>query len=433
MKAPRISQSFASNQTLAVAMAFVGLLVGAGFATGKEMMQYFISFGSIGLWGVLICGIFMIITGAVVVQTGSYFLANEHGHVFKNLAHPRVSKLLDISVSATMATMGMMMLAGAGSSFNQSFGLPAWLGSLALAVVVYFVCLLDAERVSTIIGVVTPMMIVAVFIVFFWTIFNIPDGWTMAAASEIGKTEAAPVSPWWWSAINCAGMTLMCAIGMSLVIGGSYTNMRNVAFGGMLGGVILMVMMALETIILFIRVEDARGKDIPMTAVVDQIHPVAGTVLALIILVMIFNTALGDFYAFSKRVDVTLPTHPKLNLAVILGVCWAISLFGFGSLIKVVFPILGYIGTVMAVVFVAWRIRWSHLIKGERERRERIRQLTRIYLHPDFHRDHSLELHHEAGQSEAATDKLLVTIAKEERQNLDKVEEEMKDADPQDH
>ena len=29
-----------------VALAFVGLIVGAGFATGQEMIQYFTSFGA---------------------------------------------------------------------------------------------------------------------------------------------------------------------------------------------------------------------------------------------------------------------------------------------------------------------------------------------------------------------------------------------------
>ena len=33
-----------------VALAFVGLIVGAGFATGQEMIQYFTSFGAVGIY-----------------------------------------------------------------------------------------------------------------------------------------------------------------------------------------------------------------------------------------------------------------------------------------------------------------------------------------------------------------------------------------------
>lgn len=407
------------KQIMTVALAFVGLLVGAGFATGKEMMQYFISLGSVGLWGVAVTAIMMVVFGAVVLQVGCYFLADEHGHVFKNVAHPRVSWILDLSVSLTMATMGVVMLAGAGSTLKQAFGLPAWIGSLGLAIIVYFVCFLDADHVSKVIGVVTPLMIVAVIITFVWTLFHIPENFSIEAANEIAIKEPSPVSPWWWSAINCAGMTLMCAVGMSLVIGGTHSKLRNVALGGVIGGVILGVMMALVSITLFINIEAAAGMDVPMAAVVNAINPICGTILTIIILIMIFNTALGDFYAFSRRIDVALPTHPKLNLAVILGIGFVISLFGFGPIIQIVFPILGYIGMVIGVMFVAWRIRWSHLIKGEKERRNRIRALTRVYIHPNMHANTTLEIRRELRKSAADDEKLFQQVAEEEKENLD--------------
>lgn len=415
------------KQSMSIAMAFVGLLIGAGFATGKEMMQYFVSFGSTGIWGLVVTGVIMVIFGAVVLQIGSYFLADEHGAVLKNVAHPRLSWLLDAAVSITMAAMGMMMLAGAGSTFQQSFGIPAWLGSLLMAVVVYFVCFLDPDKVSKVIGAVTPLMIVAIIAVFIYTLTHIPSDFSIAATNEIARQEPSPVQPWWWSAVNYSGMNLICAVGMSLVIGGSYTKLRDVAVGGMIGGIILTIMLAFETVVLFLNVDIAAGTDIPMAAIVGEIHPLAGVVISALILVMIFNTALGDVYAFSRRVNVLAPTRPKINLFVILFISWAISLVGFGSLIQIIFPILGYIGMLIGVVFVAWRIRWSGLISGEKARRNRIRQLTRAHIHPDIYVDNSLELNHELEASEADNDKLLATVADEERPNLDLDAEEYKE------
>ena len=206
---------------------------------------------------------------------------------------------------------------------------------------------------------------------------------------------------------------------MSLVIGGTHTKLRDVGIGGLIGGSIIGIMMLMETVTLFINVKDAGGKDIPMASVTHAINPAAGIILQIIILIMIFNTALGDFYAFSRRIDVALPTHPKINLAVILTVCWAISLFGFGPLIQVVFPILGYLGTFVGIVFIAWRIRWSRLIRGEKERRNRIRQLTHLYIHPNIAVDSTMELNHELEGSDANSEKLFATVAQEERRELD--------------
>ena len=177
--------------------------------------------------------------------------------------------------------------------------------------------------------------------------------------------------------------------------------------------------MLMETTSLFINVKDAGGKDIPMAAVTHAINPTAGVVLQIIIVLMIFNTALGDFYAFSRRIEVAFPTHPRVNLAVILTVCWGVSLLGFGPLIQIVFPVLGYVGTFVGIMFVAWRIRWSRLIRGEKERRQRIRQLTRLYIHPRLTMDSTMELNYELENSDANSDKLFTTVAQEERKKLD--------------
>ena len=43
-----------SKEALSLAMAYVGVLVGAGLSSGQDMLQYFLSFGKIGLVGVVL-------------------------------------------------------------------------------------------------------------------------------------------------------------------------------------------------------------------------------------------------------------------------------------------------------------------------------------------------------------------------------------------
>ena len=45
------------KQSLKIGSAFVGLIVGAGFASGQEVMQYFTSFGIWGTVGAIITGL----------------------------------------------------------------------------------------------------------------------------------------------------------------------------------------------------------------------------------------------------------------------------------------------------------------------------------------------------------------------------------------
>lgn len=174
-------------------MAFVGLTVGAGFATGKEVIQYFVSFGSMGIWGAVLSGVIMTAAGAVILQIGSYFLAEEHNFVFRNVSHPIVSKFLDLSVTITLFAVGFVMLAGAGANLNQQFGIPAWIGSAVMTLVVIAAGMLGVDKVSQIIGMLTPLIIVAVLIGFVYTLMNMPTD--MSTLNATAQAEASPVSP----------------------------------------------------------------------------------------------------------------------------------------------------------------------------------------------------------------------------------------------
>ena len=51
------------KRALAISMAFIGLIVGAGFASGQEALQYFVAFGTWGIVGAVVASALMIVTG----------------------------------------------------------------------------------------------------------------------------------------------------------------------------------------------------------------------------------------------------------------------------------------------------------------------------------------------------------------------------------
>ena len=99
------------KRSAAIAMAVVGLIVGAGFASGQEMMQYFVAFGRMGIWGAVMAGIIMAASAAAVLSLASYFLADEHTAVFDRISSPIMSRVLDIAVMITLFSTGFTSIA----------------------------------------------------------------------------------------------------------------------------------------------------------------------------------------------------------------------------------------------------------------------------------------------------------------------------------
>lgn len=125
-----------NKRAITMAFAYVGVLTGAGLASGQELMQYFIGFGKAGLIAVVVVGILHALFGVMVLSMGSFFLAKEHSKVLDEITHPIIVKILDWGLIITCFVLGFVMIAGAGSNLNQQFGLQSWIGSLICVVLI---------------------------------------------------------------------------------------------------------------------------------------------------------------------------------------------------------------------------------------------------------------------------------------------------------
>lgn len=373
------------KNVVGIALSFIGLLVGAGFATGQEVVQYFTSFGIPGMWGILVAGLVMTLAGTVFLQLGSYFHASEHNQVFRNITHPIISRILDVAVILTLFAVGFVMLAGAGSNMQQQFGWPAWVGSLLMLVLVLITGMFDVDKVSQVIGLLTPTIIIAVLFVGIYTLLHMPDN--VDAAITASAAIESPIPFWLVSALNYNGLALILAVSMSLVIGGDNISPREAGVGGIVGGAVYAVLMAIAGFSLLMNAEKIGKSDIPMLTLVNNVHSTMGVIMAIIIYLMIFNTAIGMFYALGKRLS--SGNEAKYRIIFIAG-CLAgftVSFAGFKSLMQYVYPVLGYMGIVLVAILVVGWLRSLGKIKDEGMRRERIRALLHLKLHPDSEYD----------------------------------------------
>ncbi|RAV32582.1 YkvI family membrane protein [Corynebacterium heidelbergense] len=401
------------SRTLKISLSFVGLLVGAGFATGQEVVQYFISFGVWGIAGAVVAGVVMTLTGAVILQLGSYFLADEHNMVFRNVSHPVVSRILDISVSITLFAIGFVMFAGAGANLHQQYGLPTWIGAGIMLGLVMVTGLMNVDKVSQVISSVTPLIILAVIFAFAYTMFHLPEN--VSQLSDLAADQQSPVSPWLLSAFNYNGLALMLGVSMCLVIGGNHANPKEALLGGLSGGILYTVMLIMAAVTLLLNFDTVQNSKVPMLQLFASIHPILGHVMVWIIFLMIYNTAIGMFYALGQRLAVNKRNRyvPIFLITCLLG--YAVSFLGFEKLMEVVYPILGYLGLFLVAVLVIWWVRSRGEIKEETSRRQRLFHLEYKRQHPQeqFGAEEKREVEKIAEESNVDNEELTDAVSSE--------------------
>lgn len=119
-------------------MAFVGIIIGAGFASGQEILQYFTSFGIWGIIGTIVSVFIFGFFGFVIVDMGHFFKAYSHRDVLNRIASPITNRIIDIFLLLTLFGIGVVMVAGAGSNLNQQFGWPIWLGNFICVLLIFW-------------------------------------------------------------------------------------------------------------------------------------------------------------------------------------------------------------------------------------------------------------------------------------------------------
>ena len=358
------------KRSLAVAASFVGIVVGAGFASGMEALQYFVAYGTNGFFGVILASVTMLFAATAFMTFGSYFLARDHNEVFYNVTSKPAAFIMDWSAVACMFSVGFVMFAGAGSNLKQSFGWPIWIGAVAMLALMLVVGRFDVDKVSSVIGWATPLLVVFVLIGSIYSFTQVDVNWSEVgnyAQQEVARADGTPY--WWLGALNHTGLNALCGVSMALVMAGDEFDTKSTRYGGILGGVIYAVMLALLVASLLIQVESVNGADMPLLAVIDNVDPVLGFIMTWVIFLMVFNTCLGMFYALAKRLTSKHPErfYPTYAIACVVG--FGLSFAGFQPLVNSLYPILGYLGLFVMAVMTVTYLRHRDELKDEGERR----------------------------------------------------------------
>jgi uncharacterized membrane protein YkvI len=142
---------------------------------------------------------------------------------------------------------------------------------------------------------------------------------------------------------------------MLAVMGGTTIDEKQAGMGGILGGVGLGILILLINVGMLVKMDVVGGSDMPILALANEISPVFGLLMFVVLLGMIYNTAVGMLYAFTARV--VKRENPKFNLFVVLfgAAAFGASFVGFITLVGTVYPLMGYLGfTLIAAIVYSW-------------------------------------------------------------------------------
>lgn len=323
---------------ISVAFMYIGAVIGAGFASGRELWQFFGIFGNFA-WGALtICTSFFILIGFMISYIAQHLNTADMGEVIFPIENKKVSNLLGYVVAVFIYTAIMELSAAGGSLLAQKFGLDKSIGG-AIVVIFAVITVLGAfERVSNVFRIVIPILCIADIILCIYILYKFPHTTPVPETAKV-----SPFAPVWY----VSGVVYVCynTIGSIPIMSNcalKSKNKFNSYFGAILGGVCLGGLATLLVSALQRNSEASEILDLPMLGFAEEGGKLAGIFFAIILFISVYTSATGTYYGFvSKLADNSYKKYKVVFFGVI---AFFVGLLGYKELVRYVYPIGGYFG-----------------------------------------------------------------------------------------
>lgn len=324
---------------------YIGVIMGAGFASGRECWQYFGVFGPKGYYG----AVFSTICFVALALMLTYIARSKGSADLGKLISPFDNSVIDEVIGWTMAiiyyTMIIAMTAAGGSLLYQQFGVSKAIGGAIIALLCIITVLGDFERVSKVFRLLVPVLFVIGVITILLTIRADFEQSGAVTGYRPGRMSPNwPVSALVFMAYNALGMTTMagsCAI--------NARDSRNAYTGAVLGtlclgGLTILLLRALLTDMAF-----SSSLDLPMLGFSARLSPVLNIIYAIVLYGAVYSTGASTYYGFSTKLS-----NNSVKKYIIIGGAVAgflIGLAGFRKLVEFLYSAQGYIG-LLFIVFI---------------------------------------------------------------------------------
>ncbi len=328
------------REIITIVLVIIGALIGAGFASGQEIYSFFYCYGKNGILGICVTSILMGILIYKVLKIVVYYKIEDYNDFLENLIkNKKATKAINIILNILLLVTFYIMIAGFGAYFEQEIGINRILGSLVLSVLCFIVFITSVEGVIKVSKYLVPILITFILII---GIMNI-------TTLDLGNIEIIKVKKWWLlSAITYSSYNMILIIPMLISIKKHIKEEKNIKYISILSGLIMLILSIIVYTLLIKSDVDIQNLEMPSVYVIRKFFTSFRKIYAFIILASIFTTAITIGTGLLQNISKNKKSYTQYVLLMCI-TSIPISYFGFSNLVKIIYPIFGYIGIIQII------------------------------------------------------------------------------------
>lgn len=348
-----------------VACIYMTTIIGAGFASGQEIMQFFSSYYEGGFYGILFAGFLFSVIGYMVLDRVYRERIRNYDEFLFPMMGWFMGWVVEIFVTLFMLSLFCIMIAGSANILKNSLGIPYQYAVIIMSVACMLVILTSIKGVVALSTVVTPILIMGILVVGFYVIIN-KDVYVFSISGYFNKIT----DNWFFSSLLYVSYnSILSIVVMSSLL--PYLKTRKIGImGGILGGAMLCFIAFVLNTILFLFYPESVSNELPVLKIVEKYSDFLVSAYTVILWLAMLVSAVTSGYCAIERISSKMTVNTKLVTAIMCALAVPLSSFGFSSLIATLYPFFGYIGLfILLIVF----IQGIRILPGRVSRRKLIK------------------------------------------------------------
>ncbi|HWO97485.1 MAG TPA: hypothetical protein VNM45_14355 [Bacillus sp. (in: firmicutes)] len=318
----------------------MGTMIGAGYASGRELWQFFGE--ESGLAILLFTIIFSI--SCYVVMLISYEQKSEHFKpVLKALVGERWSMIYDILILFYLFTTTVVMIAGGGATL-QTFQIPFSVGISLFSVLVALIFMKGIKGMIQVNSLVIPILIIGLITVLLMFMLKNGSPWALNWTSQAN----------WPAGFTFTALNILPLIAVLGAVGQEIKSKKEILVASIGSGLLLGAISFVYNESLMQVANELPLYEIPLFAILKYFPYMMLIFMTILLLIAIYTTAVSGVLGIVTRINHHRHSPIWLMSCFVLVLMIPFTYIGFSRLIAILYPVYGLLNLYLLTAIILY-------------------------------------------------------------------------------
>lgn len=336
------------KKNIKIIMSIIGTLIGAGFASGREMYEFFFRFGKFGILGIVISAI---ITGLIIYCTLKIVTRNEIDNYDEFLdsinnynktnkrINLKINRGIKVIVTIFLLLTFFVMIAGFSAFVKQIYNINEYISSTFFVLIVYYTLRKSTNGMLKFNNFLVPIIII---LIIFLGIRALPVIFTNPNITNISENNY-----WFIYSILYASYNSIILVPILITLKNYIQTNDEIKYISIFSTEIIIILALSLFIILMQAKINIENIEMPILEILET--SVLKIMYGIIIIISIFTSAISVGLGFLENLNNGYINKEKKYNKYLIIICVSGILFsniGFSKLVSTIYPIFGILGLV---------------------------------------------------------------------------------------